>query len=167
MALFSFICISAMGNDEPLKHFCPMAIVPGRAIGPFDFEASLDSVKTKLPKAKANHISASSEQGEMDFVGSGGLNTVFCKGKVQDIWIEFGSSGEVQDGCLTFKGKKVPLKASLKVLKKFFGGCPKENSRKGGTFFECEPGLWIGASGPNLSPSQIRIGQGLDIKCAP
>ena len=165
VALFSLMCISARGGDDPLKSFCPMSIVPGKSIGPLSFETSLDSAKKMFPKAKLTHVPFSLEQGKMDFISSNGLNISFCKGKAQDIWIEFGSLGEVHDGCLTYEGKKVPLKSSLKALRKFFGGCLIEYSRHGGTFFECGSGIWLGASGPNLSPSQIRIGQALDVKC--
>jgi len=50
-------------------------------------------------------------------------------------------------------------------MREVLGGCLKENPRLGGIFYECAKGFRIGASGPEPTVNQVRIGAALDMEC--
>jgi hypothetical protein len=134
---------------------CPLAIVPGRALGPVQLgmsRAQLD--QTGLPVTRVHHF------GDEEMVRVGPYNATFCREHLVEAWID--DLRHAPD-CVSTNGEPVPLDIEREKFIARFQDCEEAPPRIGGTFTECSNGgVRIGYGMGEFI--QIRVGlEGLEL----
>ncbi|MBI3201674.1 MAG: hypothetical protein HYZ29_09040 [Myxococcales bacterium] len=129
---------------------CPMAIVPGVALGPIRIgETPAELARHGLP------VKATSSYDSTEFYEVGPYHAKLCGGKVVDAWID--DLRKAPD-CVTVGGKKLERTIDRLQLIGLFSGCKDAPPRTGGDFKECESGgLRVGWGMGEFI--QIRVGK--------
>lgn len=142
------------------KGECPMAIVPGRSLGPVQIGQDASTLAaTGLP------VKSLGKHEESETFDMGPLRASTCGGKVVDVWLD--DLRKAPD-CVSVSGKPVARTIGKKEFAALFDGCRDAPPRIGGTFVEChDGGVRIGTGmGDFIQVRVARKGSSLDDECA-
>jgi hypothetical protein len=152
---------SSTASTPQQKGQCPLAVVPGVALGPVRLGATREDLEhLELPTKQVSKYPDTTE-----FVEVGPIHTKLCAGKVVDAWID--DLRKAPD-CVSVAGQKVDRAESRAAFQKRFSSCRDLPPREGGSFVECEGGgVRIGyGMGDFLQVRVAPKGSDIDDTCA-
>lgn len=114
------------------KGECPLAIEPGRALGP----VQLGSTRRQLEQTGLTITQVHDIDGEQ-MVRVGPYQARSCDGRVTEAWLD---DLRLAPDCVTIAGKPVPRDIPREDLIARFDDCHELSPRIGGTFTECAGG---------------------------